>query len=131
VAATAKEGLVASASASAARNFSSDKAFRQLKSGADTIQALEVCIEKGYISTRSMCLLGKICNTALNRCIFNSNLKKVRHINNIIKRISDSATSGVEGVSGSIGERGIVTLFNCVPGGVAGKSVFDLGLDLG
>ncbi len=99
--------------------------------GADTLQALEVCIEKGYISTRCICFLEKIRNSALKRFIFNLNLKKAKHINSVIKRTSSGATCGVEGVSGAICESGIVTILNLVPGGIAGKRVFDFGAGYG
>ena len=131
VAATAREGLEASASASAARTSASDKAVRQLEWGADTLQALEVCIEKGYISARWICFLETIRNSALKRLIFNFNLKKAKHINTVIKRTSGGATCGVEGVSGAICASGIVTILNCVHGGVAGKRVFDFGAGCG
>ena len=70
----ASEELEASASAADAHDtFSSDNAVRQLEWGADTLQALEVCIEKGYISARRICVLETIWNSALKRLIFNFN----------------------------------------------------------
>ena len=70
----ASEELEASASAADAHDtFSSDNAVRQLEWGADTLQALEVCIEKGYISARRICVLETVWNSALKRLIFNFN----------------------------------------------------------
>ena len=112
MAVTASEALEASDSGADAQTFSSDEEVRKLERGSSTLQALQVCIEKGYISTKSLCFL----NSAINHFIIMLTVKKIENIITAIKRVSGGATCCVEGVSGSICASGIVKTFNCIPG---------------
>ena len=58
-------------------------------------------------------------------------VRKATSVYDMVRGMAHGATSGVEGVSGSLGPRGFARILNSVDGGIYGKRFFDAGCGCG
>ena len=92
------------------------------------------CIERGYFNSTVVSRM-KAVNKALFKqmsCQFNVHqVQKASRVFSIVRSLANSATSGVEAVSGSITAHSFVRVINSVEGGIEGKGFFDAGCGCG
>ncbi len=94
----------------------------------------EFCIERGYFNSTGVSRM-KAVNKALFKQMsdqFNvQQVQKASRVFSIVRSLADSATSGVEAVSGSITAHSFVRVLNTLEGGIDVKGFFDAGCGCG
>jgi serine/threonine protein kinase len=94
----------------------------------------EFCIEKGYFNSTDVFRM-----KAVNQALFIQmshqfnvhQVQKASRVVNIVRSLANSATSGVEAVSGSFTAHSFVRVLDTIEGGIEGKSFFDAGCGCG
>ena len=104
------------------------------KWGAVSIDAFVVCTQRGSFTSSDVARMKAVSKAfyGLISVEFNQlQVRKATSVCDIVRNLANGATSGLEGVSGSLSPNSFVRILNSVDGGIYGKRFFDAGAGCG